>query len=392
MAKKIRYALKMNNVDVRSLESLKDNFDLEKVTAYFLNGKLLEWLEDRYYEDEAEKIRNLDKNADNFAQKLCKVFGVEYHNEELDLKATAMLDENLAKLKQLTDDNEILSHAAQVAFSQEDLAYLLDEDATTIYLCGEKFSIPASFENRKYIGILGKPTIKISIKTFGELEANGIAFENVNLPKNLLPPPPPPVVTEIIQGRAEITRHSPTYNREGYYYMDLLEGKITLYSRVRVLRDNREIYDGTVFSLNNGKNDCLRYRKYGNQYEIHFDKEISTFENGDIIEAYVLETSSVTAPKKKVLKETIECWASVGEDQTSKEITLGARNDGSRFYENAKVRILRNNRKIYDGVIFSYYYGDDYYKTYRYYHVIGFNEEITVHKRDIVEAYKVIDV
>ena len=41
MAKKIKFALKLNDVDVRTLESLQENFEFEKVVAYFLDGKLL---------------------------------------------------------------------------------------------------------------------------------------------------------------------------------------------------------------------------------------------------------------------------------------------------------------------------------------------------------------
>ena len=73
MAKKIKFALKLKDgADIRTLESLQEHFDLEKVTAYFLNGKLLEWLEDRYYDEEADKIRSLNKDAGDFNQQLCK--------------------------------------------------------------------------------------------------------------------------------------------------------------------------------------------------------------------------------------------------------------------------------------------------------------------------------
>ena len=187
MSKKIKFALKLNDVDVRTLESLQENFDFEKVVAYFLDGKLLTWLEDRYYENEAEKVRNLDKNSVEFNKQLCEIFGVEYNSDsEVDLEAVTRTSENLAKLQQLTSDKEILNHAAQVAFSQEDLADLLDDDEATIYLCGKQFTIPVRCGNHKYIGILGTPDIKISAATLDDLSAVGIVFENVNLPENLL--------------------------------------------------------------------------------------------------------------------------------------------------------------------------------------------------------------
>lgn len=187
MAKKIKFALKLKDeADVRTLEALQEHFDFEKVTAYFLDGKLLEWLEDRYYDEEAEKIRALDKDAKDFHQQLCNALGVPYEGEyEIDIEALERLNEKREKLQQLTADKDIITHAAQTAFSQEDLAELLDEDERTIYLCGEKFSIPSRVTNRKYIGILGKPEIKITAETPEELTKKEIFFENVLLPEHL---------------------------------------------------------------------------------------------------------------------------------------------------------------------------------------------------------------
>ena len=55
MAKKIKFALKMRDgVEVRNLQELQENFDLNQVTAYFLDGRLETWLSDRYYDEEVE--------------------------------------------------------------------------------------------------------------------------------------------------------------------------------------------------------------------------------------------------------------------------------------------------------------------------------------------------
>ena len=63
MVKKIKFALEMKNGElVRDIESLREYFDIEKVVAAFLDGKLLIWLEDRYYDEEAEAVGKLDKN------------------------------------------------------------------------------------------------------------------------------------------------------------------------------------------------------------------------------------------------------------------------------------------------------------------------------------------
>ena len=74
-----KFALKMKNgVGVRKLQELRENFDLEQITAYFLNGKLETWLEDRYYDEELEQIRKLNKEDSELQKKLCQIFGVEY--------------------------------------------------------------------------------------------------------------------------------------------------------------------------------------------------------------------------------------------------------------------------------------------------------------------------
>lgn len=319
MAKKIRFSLKLNNVIVNDIAELKENFNLEEVTAYFVSGKLLRFLEDRYYEEETEKIRDLSKDDKNFAKKICKIFGVEYTGEEFDVDDIARQNEILAVLKQHTADKEILSHYKQVALTQEDLADLLDDEVTPIYLYGEQFSIPMSIENRKYIGILGTPKIKIAAKTAEELTARGITFENVNLPKHLLPKP------EIVQGRAKITSAydryldskklitfdihyiDPVENmwKLGYYSAKMIKGEITLNSKVRILRAEHEIYRGSIFSMIGFTDtdynsveiiDCIKHSNskddddFKNKFRIHFDK-ILLLEEGDIIEAYVVEQS-----------------------------------------------------------------------------------------------------
>ena len=62
MARKVKFPLIMKDgVEVRTLDELKENFDVEKVVSYFNDGRLLTWLQSRYYEDEADKIEQLEK-------------------------------------------------------------------------------------------------------------------------------------------------------------------------------------------------------------------------------------------------------------------------------------------------------------------------------------------
>ena len=185
MARKIKFALEMKDgVKVRSnLEELRENFDLEKAVGYFLSGKLTEWLDDRYYEEEAEKLEAIDKDAPDLRARLCEALGVECEDEaELDVEQLARLNEKKAVLRQKTSDESIISNADKTALTQEDLADLLDMDESVIYLCGDSFNVPARVKNKKYVGVLGTPTISIKANSRKELDEKGIVFENVKLP------------------------------------------------------------------------------------------------------------------------------------------------------------------------------------------------------------------
>ena len=68
MAKKIRFPLKMNGTDVRTIEELRANFNLESVLGYFANGKLSTWLKDRYYDNEAGAIDELSPTDEKLSK------------------------------------------------------------------------------------------------------------------------------------------------------------------------------------------------------------------------------------------------------------------------------------------------------------------------------------
>ena len=62
MAKKIRFPLEMDNgIQVRSMEELRNNFSLGRVLTYVQNDKLEIWLRDRYENNIADAIAQLDK-------------------------------------------------------------------------------------------------------------------------------------------------------------------------------------------------------------------------------------------------------------------------------------------------------------------------------------------
>lgn len=209
MAKKERFTLDMaDGTQVRDLDALKEHFDIETVAKYFHNGKLRTWLNDRYYDDEATAIENLSADDKDFAKKLCAIFGVE--SEEEVLRRAERLD----KLKQYTDDENILTNIDSVAFDQEELADLLDANIHEIYLCANRFTVPLRVKNKIYIG-LGKAVVVIRSNKVVDFAALGIEFKNVTFNAeyaNLLPEKNPP---KISGNTAEVT--TTIINRSGIH-------------------------------------------------------------------------------------------------------------------------------------------------------------------------------
>lgn len=161
MAKKIRFSLEMENgTKIRTLDELRENFSLTKVVEYFDNQKLFHWLEDRYYTEQVEKLKQLNREDADFYRKICHIFEVEYREKDEDIDEKLEVEKRKAQLKQFTDDKTVLEHVHQVAFNQDELYDLLDDNISDIYLCGEIFRIPLAKENVSYIGV-NTPIIRV---------------------------------------------------------------------------------------------------------------------------------------------------------------------------------------------------------------------------------------
>lgn len=66
--------LVLNGQTVRSLKELRENFDAEELMDYYRNGDLLLWLNQHYYENEANAIEELDSDQPGCIHKLCAIF------------------------------------------------------------------------------------------------------------------------------------------------------------------------------------------------------------------------------------------------------------------------------------------------------------------------------
>lgn len=192
----VKIPLKMSDgTMVRTIEDLREHFDLEAVLGYYSSGRLAEWLEEKYYDEEAGKIKVLKESSKKFNQELCEILGVEYSENtggKLDVKAIKNKNERRESLKKYTTDEKILSGAVDIAFTQKELDALvetinaLEKDADgnkVIYLCGEYFIIPKDIGKITYKGI-NSPKVEFAelFDEDGEPEPAevGIHFENLN--------------------------------------------------------------------------------------------------------------------------------------------------------------------------------------------------------------------
>ena len=166
-----------NGIEVRTVDELKEHFSIVHVLNYLKNGKLVTWLNDRYEYALAESIESLDLSDAQMVKKVCDIFGVSY-DDNFDT-SSAEREAKLAQLKKYSTDDEYLTKVDQVAFDQDDLYDLLDEDLSEIYLCGERFTIPLGKSGVSYIGI-NHPVVVINSTKVVDLEEKGISLENVD--------------------------------------------------------------------------------------------------------------------------------------------------------------------------------------------------------------------
>jgi len=182
--KKIKLPLEMaNGVMVRTIDELKENWDLTKVVEHFVSGKLVTWLRDRYYAELADKVATLDVEGDSIElqKSLCNIFDVEY--DEKNVANMDELDKRKRKaeiLRQYTSDDRVLKHVDNVAFDQEELSDLLDDNnVREIYLFNNKFHIPLTVEGKCYVGV-GNVTVYIGENEAFEIGNLDVSFENVH--------------------------------------------------------------------------------------------------------------------------------------------------------------------------------------------------------------------
>lgn len=182
---KVKLPLEMaNGVMVRTLDELKENFDIKKAVGYFLDGRLKSWLENRYYNEKVEQILELDEKDPELASKLCEIFDVESKEiYKINLNDVKQEQGKIEKLKQITDDDEILNQVSYVAFNQEDLNVIYEKGAKKIYLTQGTYNIDLKYSGAEYIGIQKNVIAKIDSEKEVNFVTKDIKFNNVRFDK-----------------------------------------------------------------------------------------------------------------------------------------------------------------------------------------------------------------
>ena len=153
----VKFPLKMaDEARVKTLEELREHFDLAAVLGYYDDGRLIRWLRNGFYDKEAEQVETLDKSMGDFVSNLCEILGVAYQENlygRVDLDDIIKRNNRIERLRRFTADAEILNAVDRVAFSQKELDALACKGEKEIYLCGEYFTIPSNIEDVVYIGV-----------------------------------------------------------------------------------------------------------------------------------------------------------------------------------------------------------------------------------------------
>lgn len=113
MAPKIKFALKLGEASVRTVEGIRDNFRAKDILAYYESGRLRAWLEIYGFEEERKRLDALVKTetpADK-VKALAKVFGIP----EGDATVLASIQEMETEKKRQEEEREKVKKAAAEA-------------------------------------------------------------------------------------------------------------------------------------------------------------------------------------------------------------------------------------------------------------------------------------
>lgn len=186
MKRHIKFPLFMkNDVPIRTLEELRDNFDIESLLVNYANGKLAIWLRDRYYDDLSEEVAKLNRSSKDFTQKLCELLGIDpkkvvVPKNNVDLNKLSKIYERKKRISQYTSDKTIIENENIVAFDQNELDSLIEKNAKKVYLIGKEYNLPLIGSDLEIIGV-DNSTVYITDKIRFALQERKVNVKNGNL-------------------------------------------------------------------------------------------------------------------------------------------------------------------------------------------------------------------
>lgn len=177
--KKIKFPLEMKDgVPVRELEELQEYFDLERAVEYFANGRLQKWLENSYYDDILEEIRELTGEEADFVERFTEALGVKIEMKQMDVRALMKRAALKEKLKRLFPEEKIEELISVTADSQEEMERLVSAGYKKIYLLTGTFHISGNIQNIEFEGI-DNPQIILEAKDRNLFMKQRIRFSGV---------------------------------------------------------------------------------------------------------------------------------------------------------------------------------------------------------------------
>lgn len=175
----IRFPLEMaNGKMVRELEEFQENFDFQRAVEYFNIGKLQQWLEALYCDDILEKLETLTLQDDNFFELFTEALGVKVQ-EPIDPKEEIHNAELKEKLQGHIEKDELEKCVCITADTQEWLEKRLNDGCKTIYLFGERFTIPKTAQNIQFIGVQKTETVELEVKDKQTFISQNLEFSGV---------------------------------------------------------------------------------------------------------------------------------------------------------------------------------------------------------------------
>ena len=174
-------------IQIRTLKDLRENFFVEDVLENYNDGTLERWLEARYYSEQLKKVKELrdsnEENARKILETLAKIFEVEANLDELnyDLNIYDYLDERkkfwdyvrrngLNELEMLRNTLNIIS--SKVVEANLELDNINNTFSSSVFLSDDDAK---KFINSNLIGNVGEYTIRTRLNEITQ-QLNSIIF------------------------------------------------------------------------------------------------------------------------------------------------------------------------------------------------------------------------